>query len=113
MKLLFVNSCISQRGKACLLYTSVEHVINELGRFSPAEAVVNDGAYSEKALIATLTEKFRCRVENGGEGRFRLAEAEKNIRRQFGEEAFDRLPRTNPAAAMALGGLLHLSLIHI
>ena len=85
----------------------VEHVINELGRFSPAEAVVNDGACSEKALTDTLTEKFHCRVENGGEGRFRLAEAERNIRRQFGEEAFDRLPRTNPAAAMALGGLLH------
>ena len=65
--------------------------------------VVNDGAASEKALTDALTEKFRCRVENGGEGRFRLAEAERNIRRQFGEEAFDRLPRTNPAAAMALG----------
>ena len=85
----------------------VEHVVNELGRFSPAEAVVNNGAASEKALTDALTEKFRCRVENGGEGRFRLAEAERNIRRQFGEEAFDRLPRTNPAAAMALGGLLH------
>ena len=46
-------------------------------------------------------------MENGGEGRFRLAEAEKNIRRQFGEEAFRRLPRNNPAAAMALGGLLN------
>ncbi len=85
----------------------VEHVINELGRFSPAEAILNDGACSEKALTDTLTEKFHCRVENGGEGRFRLAEAEKHIRRQFGEEAFDRLPRNNPAAAMALGGLLH------
>ena len=85
----------------------VEHVINELGRFSPAEAILNDGACSEKALTDTLTEKFRCRVENGGEGRFRLAEAEKNIRRQFGEEAFRRLPRNNPAAAMALGGLLN------
>ena len=84
-----------------------EHVINELGRFSPAEAILNDGACSEKALTDTLTEKFRCRVENGGEGRFRLAEAEKNIRRQFGEEAFRRLPRNNPAAAMALGGLLN------
>ena len=49
----------------------VEHVVNELGRFSPAEAVVNDGAASEKALTDALTEKFRCRVENGGEGRFR------------------------------------------
>ena len=73
----------------------VEHVVNELGRFSPAEAVVNDGAASEKALTDALTEKFRCRVENGGEGRFRLAEAERNIRRQFGEEAFDRLVSEN------------------
>ena len=85
----------------------VEHVINELGRFSPAEAIVNDGAYSEKALVNALTEKFSCRVENGGERRFLLNEAEKNIRRQFGDEAFSRLPAGNPAAAMALGGLLN------
>ena len=85
----------------------VEHVINELGRFSPAEAILNDGAYSEKALTDALTEKFRCRVENGGQRRFLLNEAEKNIRRQFGDEAFARLPAGTPAAAMALGGLLH------
>ena len=84
----------------------VEHVINELGRFSPAEAVLSDGAYSETALTDALREKFHCRVENGGEGRFRLAEAEKSIRRQFGEEALGALPKNNPAAAMALGGLL-------
>src|SRR5699024_8933971 len=47
-----------------------------------------------------------CRVEHGGEGRFRLAEAEKSIRQQYGEEAWKRLPAGNPAAAMALGGLL-------
>ena len=85
----------------------VEHVINELGRFSPAEAILSDGAYSEKALTDALTEKFRCRVENGGQRRFLLNEAEKNIRRQFGDEAFARLPAGTPAAAMALGGLLH------
>ena len=85
----------------------VEHVINELGRFSPAEAILSDGAYSEKALTDALTEKFRCRVENGGQRRFLLNEAEKNIRRQFGVEAFARLPAGTPAAAMALGGLLH------
>ena len=85
----------------------VEHVINELGRFSPAEAILNDGAYSEKALTDVLTEKFRCRVENGGQRRFLLNEAEKNIRRQFGDEAFSRLPAGTPAAAMALGGLLN------
>ena len=85
----------------------VEHVVNELGRFSPAEAILSDGAYSEKALTDTLTEKFHCRVEKGGQSRFLLSEAEKNIRRQFGDEAFSRLPAGNPAAAMALGGLLH------
>ena len=86
---------------------AVEHIINELGRFSPVEAIMNDGAFSEAALTETLREKFRCRVENGGERRFLLNEAEKNIRRQFGEEAQKNLPAGNPAAAMALGGLLH------
>ncbi|MBE6963280.1 MAG: DNA mismatch repair protein MutS [Ruminococcaceae bacterium] len=86
---------------------AVEHVINELGRFNPVEAILNDGAFSEAALTETLREKFRCRIENGGERRFLLNEAEKNIRRQFGEEAQKNLPAGNPAAAMALGGLLH------
>ena len=53
----------------------VEHVINELGRFSPAEAVLNDGAFSETALVSALQKKLRCRVENAGERRFLLGEA--------------------------------------
>ena len=89
-------------GKDC-----VEHVVNELGRFSPAEAILNDGAYSQRVLTDILTDKFHCRYENGGERRFLLNEAEKNIRIQFGEEAQRNLPAGNPAAAMALGGLLH------
>ena len=106
-----VAFCDITTGKAHLTALTgkerVEHVINELGRFSPAEAILSDGAYSEKALTDALTEKFRCRVENGGQRRFLLNEAEKNIRRQFGDEAFARLPAGTPAAAMALGGLLH------
>ena len=106
-----VAFCDITTGKAHLTAFSgkdrVEHVINELGRFSPAEAILNDGAYAEKALVDTLREKFSCRVENGGERRFALNEAEKNISRQFGEEAQKRLPAGNPAAAMALGGLLN------
>ena len=84
----------------------LEHIVNELGRFSPAEAVMNDGAFSEPMLQHTLQEKFHCRVENGGEGRFLPGEAEKNIRAQFGGGGWDSLPWENPAAAMALGGLL-------
>ena len=106
-----VAFCDITTGKAHLTVFSgkdrVEHVINELGRFSPAEAILNDGAYAERALVDVLREKFSCRVENGGERRFLLNEAEKNIRRQFGEEAQKRLPAGNPAAAMALGGLLN------
>ena len=89
-------------GKDC-----VEHVVNELGRFNPAEAILNDGAFSETGLTNALGEKFHCRFENGGERRFMLNEAEKNIRKQFGEDALKNLPAGNPAAAMALGGLLH------
>ena len=106
-----VAFCDISTGKAHLTAFSgkdaVGHVINELGRFNPAEAIVNDGAYAETALVDTLRDKMNCRVENGGERRFLLAEAEKNIRKQFGEDALKNLPAGNPAAAMALGGLLH------
>ena len=64
---------------------ALTHIINELGRFNPAEAILSDGAFSEKALTDVLADKFHCRYENGGERRFRLTEAEKNIRAQFGE----------------------------
>ncbi|MCI2058873.1 MAG: DNA mismatch repair protein MutS [Oscillibacter sp.] len=80
-------------------------LINELGRFAPSEAVLSAGAAADDVLTAALTEKFHCRVESGG-SRFDLAAAEKHIRAQFGDDALARLPAGNPAAAMALGGLL-------
>ena len=83
----------------------VGHIINELGRFSPAEAILSADAYGEKALTDTLSEKFRCRYEQG-QRRFVLAACEKAVRAQFGEEAFACLPAGNPAAVLALGGLL-------
>jgi len=82
------------------------HVMNELGRFSPAEAVLNDGAYSQKPLLELLREKFNCRAENCGERRFRLEDAVRRVEGQYGKEAAGRLPHSNPAAVMALGGLL-------
>ena len=80
------------------------HVMNELGRFSPAEAVLSDGAYSQQPLLALLREKFNCRAENYGERRFRLEEAAGRVETQYGRESAGQLP--NPAAVMALGGLL-------
>ena len=84
----------------------VEHVMNELGRFSPVEAVLSECAWGERALVETLREKFRCRAENRGDRPFRLEEAERMAVKQYGREAAARLPKANPAAVMALGGLL-------
>ncbi len=83
----------------------VTHVINELGRFSPVEAVLNDGAYCDTQLMDLLRLKLSCRVENYGERRFRLEEAQRSAEKQFGAQA-QKLPAANPAATMALGGLL-------
>ena len=84
----------------------MEHLLNEVGRFAPAEAVVNEEAWNQEALQFTLREKLRCHVEKLPEGRFKLETAEKLIREQFGEEALASLPRNNTAAALALGALL-------
>ena len=83
-----------------------ERVTNELGRFHPVEAVVNDGAYDRGELVSLLREKFTCRVENYGERRFDLATAQRRVESQFGREAAAALPQGNPTALMALGGLL-------
>lgn len=82
------------------------HLQNELGRFAPAEAVLNPGAAEDAALRALLEDKLRCHVERLPAGRFQLPAAEKRIRQQFGDDAAQRLPRDNPAAMLALGALL-------
>ena len=82
------------------------HLQNELGRFAPAEAVLNPGAAEDTALRALLEDKLRCHVERLPAGRFQLPTAEKRIRQQFGDDAAQRLPRDNPAAMLALGALL-------
>ena len=79
------------------------HLQNELGRFAPAEAVLNPGAAEDAALRALLEDKLRCHVERLPAGRFQLPAAEKRIRQQFGDDAAQRLPRDNPAAMLRWG----------
>ena len=83
-----------------------EHLLNELGRFSPAEAVVNQAAYDCGPLLSLMQDKLHCHVERLPAGRFQLQEAERTVRTQFGDEAAGRLPKGNPAAALSLGALL-------
>ena len=60
-----------------------DHLINELGRFVPREAVLSDGAYSDEALVDFLRNKLECRCENGGEFRFRADTAIPTADKQF------------------------------
>ena len=47
---------------------AMDHLKNELGRFSPREAVLSDGAWSLEGLPQFLRERLDCRCENGGGG---------------------------------------------
>ena len=82
----------------------LEHLLNELGRFSPAEAVMNDGAFFDETLAGVLESKFHCHREKR---KVPMEAAERLTREQFGEDACARLPRENPAAVLALGTLLN------
>ena len=82
-----------------------EHLMNELGRFSPKEAVLSDGASSNEALTKFLSRALECRCENGGEARFRAGMAESLARKQF-KEGLDELPTESTHALQAVGGLL-------
>ena len=84
----------------------VKQLINELARFSPAEAVVNEAAFFDEMLHTFLQDKLNCHLEKLPAGRFQMEAAEKLIRRQFGDDALHRLPRDNPAVFLALGALL-------
>ena len=84
----------------------VAHLVNELARFSPREAVLNRAAFENTELKTTLLARLSCRVDDPADGRFSLADAERRIRKQYGEEGYAALPKEHPAAVMALGALL-------
>ena len=82
-----------------------EHLYNELGRFSPREAVLSDLAYQDEDLRAFLRERLDCRCEAGGEERFRLEEARRTVEQQF-RAGLEGLPAGDDHALRAVGGLL-------
>jgi len=82
-----------------------EHLLNELGRFAPKEAVLSDGAAQCRALTEFLRTRLECRCENGGEARFRTAGAQEACRRQF-TSGLEDVPQEETHAIQAVGGLL-------
>ena len=83
----------------------VEHLQNELGRFTPREAVLSDGAWQQEGLRDLLVNRMGCRCEHGGEGRFRTDVARQLVEKQF-TFGLDSLPQGENAPIQAAGGLL-------
>jgi len=82
------------------------HIINELGRFSPREAVVCEGVQQDNAILDFMDKKLDTIIERRGE-LFEFLPSAINICRQFG---FDNVDQSGlgdqDAAVCAVGALL-------
>jgi len=76
------------------------HVINELGRFSPAEVLLCGEASQNHKITAFLRERLSCAVENIPDGFIDASSAEELINKQFGRT--DVVFRDGRSAAMAV-----------
>ena len=84
----------------------VRHVLNELSRFLPREAVLSDGAQKNELLCDFLTKKLECMLEDGSE-RFDYMEGAASACEHFNAPDVDALGLGGePAAVRAVGGLL-------
>ena len=82
------------------------HLINELGRFSPREAVLSPGAADCGALTSFLSKKLDCLTETGAD-RFDFMAGAARVCERFGASDTDALGLGDaPAAVCACGALL-------
>mgnify|MGYP002521037247 FL=1 len=85
---------------------AVGHIVNELGRFAPREAVLSRGAEEERAIRDFLLKKLGGMLETGGK-RFEYMPAAALVCRQFGFADIDESGLGDtPAAVCAAGALL-------
>ena len=80
------------------------HLINELGRFQPREAVLSDGAAACEPLLDALRQRLNCAWENLGEAPFRPERADALCEAQFRNPT--AIPASAEEARQAAGGLL-------
>ena len=76
---------------------------SELGRFSPRELLLSDGAYSREGLLAFAKDRLNAYVERAGEWRYQLENAREAAARQFPGQ---QLPEDQELLLRAVGGLL-------
>lgn len=84
----------------------IHHIINELVRFAPAEAVLNEGALNCQEIVEFLTSRLYCMLQRD-DARFELNSCVKRVSAQFGGKTMEQLGINNePCAVRAVGGLL-------
>ncbi|MCR4607272.1 MAG: DNA mismatch repair protein MutS [Oscillospiraceae bacterium] len=82
------------------------HIINELGRFTPKEAVLSPGAERDAGISEFLSAKLEAMPETGAE-RFDYMSCAARVCSQFGYSDVDNCGLgDNPAAVCAAGALL-------
>ena len=85
---------------------AVSHIVNELGRFSPREAVLSAAALDEEAIPGFLKQKLGALLEFGGES-FEYMPAAARVCEQFGYADIDESGLGDaPEAVCAAGALL-------
>ncbi len=85
---------------------TVSHILNELGRFAPREAVLSAGASEEAEIRDFLTKRLGCMLEMGGSD-FEFMPSAARVCRQFSYGSVDEGGLGDiPAAVCASGALL-------
>jgi len=96
-------------GEACVTSFSRDgaaHLLNELGRFVPAEAVLNGEAAESKEIQRYFLQNPACVQVTAGD-RFSYDHADRRVTGQFGTDTLARLEAEQGAdAVFAVGGLL-------
>ena len=78
-------------------------VMSELGRFSPRELLLSDGAYSSESVLNFAKDRLNAYVERAGEWRFQLDNAAAASRKQFAGQS---VSEEQELLLRAVGGLL-------
>ena len=65
---------------------AVNHLLNELGRFRPREAVLSPAAAGDRRIAEALDKRFSCRVEIS-EPLFDPEQGRERLRTQYGQDA--------------------------
>ena len=80
-----------------------QRIVNELGRFSPRELLLSDGAFSQSVITDFARDRLDAYTERAGEWRFVEETAREICRKQFPEEDVSAL---DELLLRAVGGLL-------